>query len=403
MNSHKALLEKVKKSLIRLYTYCREENWTGYDPYDALNSPFFSHLSNKWTRIAATQILRCLPFNLRKLLKVKKGVNPKALALFIRSLTKLDRLVELESARDELKKISGYLLEMKSEDTSNSDTFSWGYNFPWQSRAFYCESFSPNIQSTIMGGHALYELSKCHLLSPELKQKYQDICIKASRYILNNLLMYEDEETAVLRYILNDNTVIINVQAQAAWSFLHSYLISRDERFVEVSEKLIRFVERKQHEDGSWPYSEASSGRFIDDFHTGFILEALHECKIIRRLSVTEESIGKGYGFYLNHFFQREGLASYFHNATYPVDSHSIAQSIITISKLFQYDDRSATILENIINWTLDNFQAKSGYFYYQKWPFFINKIPYMRWTQAWMFFALATFLDMKKEDKCAG
>jgi hypothetical protein len=35
--------------------------------------------------------------------------------------------------------------------------------------------------------------------------------------------------------------------------------------------------------------------------------------------------------------------------------------------------------------------QDKEGYFYYQIYPLIINKIPYMRWGQAWMLLALST------------
>jgi len=36
--------------------------------------------------------------------------------------------------------------------------------------------------------------------------------------------------------------------------------------------------------------------------------------------------------------------------------------------------------------------QSKNGYFFYQKKRFFKNKISYMRWSQAWMLYALAIF-----------
>jgi len=34
--------------------------------------------------------------------------------------------------------------------------------------------------------------------------------------------------------------------------------------------------------------------------------------------------------------------------------------------------------------------QDIEGFFYYQKWKWYTNKIPYIRWSQAWMFYALA-------------
>jgi len=40
----------------------------------------------------------------------------------------------------------------------------------------------------------------------------------------------------------------------------------------------------------------------------------------------------------------------------------------------------------------IENMQDETGYFYYRKGPFLINKIPYMRWSQAWAFHALTSF-----------
>jgi len=394
----------VENSLGKLYFYCKRQNWAGYDPYDALNSPYFMHLSNKWTRIAAIQILRRLPINLRYFLKIKKSYNPKAIALFIRALIKLSSIIRLDDYKNELYKMSDILLDMKSQEISTSERIAWGYSFGWQSRAFYCKPFSPNIQSAIMSAHAFYELSNGKFFSESINRKFENICIVANLYIIENLLLYEDEEIAVLRYIPGDNTIIINVQAQAAWSLLRAYLLTREKRFLDISLKLLRFVRQKQQRDGSWLYGEAASQKFIDNFHTGFILEALHECRLINETTIPKETIKRGYKFYINHFFYKKKLVKYFHNSKYPVDSHAIAQSIITISKLYKYDDLSNLLLGNIINWSIKNFQSEKGYFYYQQWPFLINKIQYMRWSQAWMLYAFASFLEINNREKlCVG
>ena len=31
-----------------------------------------------------------------------------------------------------------------------------------------------------------------------------------------------------------------------------------------------------QRSDGAWPYAERANGRWVDSFHTGFVLESLH-------------------------------------------------------------------------------------------------------------------------------
>ena len=48
-------------------------------------------------------------------------------------------------------------------------------------------------------------------------------------------------------------------------------------------------------------------------------------------------------------------------------------------------------LLNKVLNWTIENMQSDKGYFYYQINKYFSSKIPYMRWAQAWMFYALST------------
>jgi len=52
-----------------------------------------------------------------------------------------------------------------------------------------------------------------------------------------------------------------------------------------------------------------------------------------------------------------------------------------------------------VFEWALKNLRDKQGYFYYQKYPYFTNKISYMRWSQAWMLMALATLREMCDEE----
>jgi hypothetical protein len=49
--------------------------------------------------------------------------------------------------------------------------------------------------------------------------------------------------------------------------------------------------------------------------------------------------------------------------------------------------------LIKVLNWTIINMQHKKGYFYYQLKKGISSKIPYMRWSNAFMFNAMAHFL----------
>jgi hypothetical protein len=70
----------------------------------------------------------------------------------------------------------------------------------------------------------------------------------------------------------------------------------------------------------------------------------------------------------------------------------------VTLHKagLFQQNRQLA---ERVLNWTVTNMQSPQGYFYYQKKKYFTNKIPYMRWSQAWIFYGLSYYLLNEKSD----
>jgi len=48
-----------------------------------------------------------------------------------------------------------------------------------------------------------------------------------------------------------------------------------------------------------------------------------------------------------------------------------------------------AKLARRILKWMTTNMQDPEGFFYFQKHPWYTNRIPYMRWGQAWAFHAL--------------
>ena len=84
----------------------------------------------------------------------------------------------------------------------------------------------------------------------------------------------------------------------------------------------------------------------------------------------------------------------------WPVNIHNQSQGIITFTKAHEagYGEKYLEFAEAILNWTLENMQGKDGHFYYLKYPFFTNKIPYMRWSDGNMLYALSHLKGIKKK-----
>ena len=92
-----------------------------------------------------------------------------------------------------------------------------------------------------------------------------------------------------------------------------------------------------------------------------------------------------------NHFFLEDGTPKYFHDRIYPIDIHCSTQAIITLVKLNKIRELNL-LLQRVACWMIDHMQDKHGFFYYRKGRAFNNKIPYIRWSQAWALYALSTY-----------
>jgi len=105
-------------------------------------------------------------------------------------------------------------------------------------------------------------------------------------------------------------------------------------------------------------------------------------------------SISKGFNFYRTNFFERGGLAKYYHDRTYPVDIHSIAQSIITLVECRDLQQGSLLLAQDVFNWAWNEMRHPTGYYFFQSGPVMKKRIPYMRWSQAWMLLALSVLSE---------
>jgi hypothetical protein len=64
---------------------------------------------------------------------------------------------------------------------------------------------------------------------------------------------------------------------------------------------------------------------------------------------------------------------------------------------LQQLDRDALGMAERIALWSVQNLRDRRGFFYYQRRRFYTVRTTYMRWTQAWMAYALARLLEEKE------
>jgi hypothetical protein len=127
----------------------------------------------------------------------------------------------------------------------------------------------------------------------------------------------------------------------------------------------------------------------------------LEATDIFIRYSNTKEyepNLEKGFTFFINTFFDADGAPRYYSNKRSPLDIQCSSQGIQTLVNLRRMHPRSLELAAKVADWTIKNMQDPSGYFYYRKYPFIINRTATMHWGQATMFAALA-LLDQVARD----
>ncbi len=378
----------MQATALELLKYCRASNWAGHDPYDALNSRVFEalpFLDFKLARLGLTQLVKRSPINLRTLLRVPETKNAKALALFVNAILKLAKIgLADESFAFDL------IANLRAMRSPRSALWCWGYSFPWQGRIAFVPRGSPNLVCTTFVANAFLDAYET-----VGDKNYLQIAQSAAHYLTNELLWTDGSSTTSFAYPDQlTRSRVHNVNFLGAALLCRVYKHSRETELLDKALKVARYSAGQQREDGSWPYGELASQRWIDNFHTGFNLCALRRIGELAETREFETALRDGLGFYRNQFFQDGCVPKYFHDRTYPIDVHCVAQSIITLVDLADLDDSSIELAYSVYDWTMANLWDPRGYFHYRKLAWRKVKTPYIRWGQAWMLLALSTLLN---------
>lgn len=377
--------ETVQQSVSTLLNYCRNQHWQGYDPYDGLNSRVFQSspfLHSRWPRLILTQGLKRSPINLRQLLRVAPGLNPKGVALFTSALLRLDRAGLTRP--DEARTMADCLVSLRTPGWPNA---CWGYNFDWQTRTYLVPRGYPNIICTSFAGEAL--LDAYENLGDK---KYLECAIEAGEFILKDLKRTELDDSFCFSYTPQRETQVHNASLLGAALLARLNTKTDNHEFRDAASAAARYGIRHQLPDGSWIYGESPHQGWIDSFHTGYNLIALRSLAEHLTLTEAEESVQRGFKYYREAFFARDGVVKYFNDRVYPIDVHAVAHALLTLIQLSDLDSGSRTLAHEIVDWSARNLQSPTGFYYYQKRPWFTNRICYMRWGQAWMLRGLSEF-----------
>ncbi len=385
------ILQILQQVYDQLLAWCREHDFAGHDPFDALNSRLFQatpFANSRNARLLWTQLVKRSPADLRPLARVPVQRNAKGIALFALAQLATYRRLRSEEAELQARNLLAVLLSMKAEGFSGA---AWGYNFDWQSRNFFAPRGTPTIVPTAFAARAFIEAARAFN-----DDEYRNIARSACDFILNDLPRTVETDTELcFSYAPNTDTRIFNASLLAAEVFAEVGRLINDEALCREAERAARYVINQQQPDGSWTYGTDPNQSWIDNFHTAYILFSLK--RIVAACSFGadfQQALEHGFSYWKRTFFLADGWPKYYHDDPYPVDAHAAASAIVTLVECRDLDETSSTMAHQIASWTIKNLRDKRGFFYYQRRRFYTVRKPYMRWTQAWMLYALARLLE---------
>ncbi len=407
--------DEITRAHHDLWQWCRAQGFAGYDPYDALNSRWFQSTPfkrSRWARLAWTQFHKRSPINFRPLVRIPRERNAKGIALFALAALAEYRRTQTKEAEMEARELLEDLMRMRLKGFKGA---AWGYNFDWQSRSFFAPRGTPTIVPTAFAARALCEAAEAFG-----HDEYLPFARTICDFILNDLNRSDESSDEVcFSYSPLDQTRVFNASLLAGETLATVGRMSGEGSLSDWAIRAVRYVIRRQRADGSWAYGGNDYQAWADNFHTAFIL-----CSLARISDSMESEPGadrgpqagsplgvadasglideldnalrRGYQFWKETFFLDNGWPKYYPNRLYPADVHSAASAIVALVDLRGRIPGTMILAEKIAEWAISSLCDPRGLFYYQRRRFYSVRIPYMRWSEAWMAYALERLLEIK-------
>lgn len=343
------MVTEAAQALDRLDRWLVMRDVTGWDPYDGLASPAARLVRGRRPRQAVVQAVKRSPEAVRRALGVPQHRMTKALALLSESLRTSAWLPRAPERREQhLREI----VERRGVDA-------WGYEFDVQTRWGFYPAGSPNAIVTAFACEAVADV-----------------------------LPASDTESVVawltgpmwtgrhFRYVPGNDTLVHNANVLAARA-LHR--LSPGHPLVAGA---LSVTLEALPKGGLWPYGATAELRWVDNFHTAYVLESLLD--LTPEGGPEQPALELAVGEYLRSCFTPDGRPHYYAGGGGPVDVHNVATALKLLIRLHGRGLAPRALLTGCTAHAL-SLQRTDGAFTPRA-----SAVPFVRWNQAHMHLALS-------------
>lgn len=397
-NTSNILKNEVSKSIDKFIEWLKINGYFSYDQYDFWSTRYGIKAKSLYYKNKLLGIPFVAPIFLAEIfypasrkMFVSKKRFPIADAHFVLGFLNLYEYTLKKEYLDEAEKIAQELLKSSVPGFSG---YCWGYPFDWMTTRGLWTSGVPLITTTAYCFEAflkLYDITN--------DQKYFDIAYSIFVFTLNDLKDTPIEEgISSGSYSPIDNSQIVNANAYRSFVLVEGYNKFNNQEALKKANLNINFILKNQNQDGSWKYAvNDERDNFVDNFHTCFVLKNLHKLNLILKEETISVAIKKGFDFYKKHLFANESPIPFAKLSRLNIvkrELYDFAEGISLCLLMKSSDIDAKKMSDRMVNEVISSYQNKNGSFITNINLFNIpNKIPYLRWSQAQLFFALTNYL----------
>ena len=376
---------RIYDSILRLLAWVEVNGYRGYDTFDGLNArlarPFT--FETKFLRTVLQQGVRRFPLNLRPLLGVDKGYSSKAMGYFARAFIRLHQATGDAMWASKARRTLQWLIDNQSPGYSGA---CWGNHFDYQSRTLFIAQGVPTVVWTALIGHAFLDAYE-HFGD----EQYLHVAASICEHIVHDLRTLREGAGVCINYIPGPDCWVHNSNTLGGCFLARASASTGDPSYRTLAREAMQYTAQHQRADGSWYYGEKYNLHWVDNFHTGYVLDCFRHYAESTSDDRFAEIEKKGYEFWKGAFFLENGTPKYYDNKDLPLDIQCASQAIDTLLLFSARDPEALPLALKVAHWTIANMQDKDGHFYYRRHSrWLVNKVPTLHWGQATMMCALA-------------
>jgi hypothetical protein len=395
--------ERLQGAVDRFYQWLETNGQTSHDLMDFYGSKlgiFIKHIyyKNKYLGLplAAAALIQDAFFPRMVALYRRKGREAIGDAHYAMAMM---NLFELTGEEKYMKLTRQFLDALIKSSCKGYSGHCWGYTYDWQNTECIYPVGTPFITVTPYG---FWAFMQHYRLTGDTQSR--DIARSVADFAANDLLKHHTPNgTICTSYSPLDSRFVINANTYRAAMLAMAWKEFGEEKYLREADLNIEFVLSYQEPDGSWYYEAVGTrDRFIDNFHTCFVLRNLmYYYKENPRKDVLE-AIQKGYAFYRKHLFRSDNTPIHFavqkHNKLRKYEMYDYAEGILLGCLLDDIIPGAFEFSNILANDLITRFQLKDGHFLTRVNSLGMkHKVAYHRWPQSQLVCSLTHMMKKMK------